>query len=405
MRQMLENLVTHNSDQFRVPVNIFTDNEAVRRAEQGLPTECSVHPSLRVLCLQPQISLRSTADENAVILLAVDEISFKVFSIKDMDGPNQTITDVLSRNTVDLVGMQAFSPTDSSLERTNGMNRELEFLPREVFVDVRSESSDYERIVLKTDLIATFDRFNTLRVPRGLEWPETLDDYGEPIYHLRKHQNLTSVLIPMITVSATSQHYTALYYIVTDLIMYRDPQSVTRTEKIQNFLYKFDRRDRNTPQLLADLDLTQQHIRGLSELQRDYESNVDRLSDEGKRLLFEIRTDLLNETESLFTAIEVINISKDREDAKEALKIDSRIELRAGNIAWHMLRDSGHPLLKLNIKHTMGVIKNNKDASSDNALVIGELQALNSNADSVYQEVIIPYDRQQMVLKRSDVVS
>ncbi|KAL1408382.1 Protein SABRE [Vanrija albida] len=405
MRQMLENLVTHNADQFRVPINIFTDREAVRRAEQGLPTECTVHPSLRILCLQPQISLRSTADENAVILLAVDEISFKVFSIKDMDGPNQTVTDVLSRNTVDLVGMQAFSPTDSSLERTNGMNRELEFLPREVFVDVRSESSDYERIVLKTDLIATFDRFNTLRVPRGLEWPETLDDYGEPIFHLRKHQNLTSVLIPMITVSATSQHYTALYYIVTDLIMYRDPQAVVRTEKIQNFLYKFDRRDRNLPQVLADLDLTQRHIKALGELQRDYEANVDRLSDEGKRLLFEIRTDVLNETESLFTAIEVINISRDREEAKEALKIDSRIELRAGNIAWHMLRDSGHPLLKLNIKHTMGVIKNNKDASSDNALVIGELQALNSNADSVYQEVIIPYDRQQLVVKKSDVKS
>ncbi len=88
-------------------------------------------------------------------------------------------------------GVQAFYPNEHTLQRERtptGIPRGLDFVPLEIFLDVRSEATDYDRIVLKTDAAMAFDRFNHLRMPRGLEWPEVLDLHGEPIRHLRIHQ-------------------------------------------------------------------------------------------------------------------------------------------------------------------------------------------------------------------------
>jgi hypothetical protein len=88
-------------------------------------------------------------------------------------------------------GVQAFYPNANAMHRDKGqlgMPQGLDFLPLEIFLDVRSEATDYDRIVLKTDAALSFDKFNHLRMPRGLEWPDVKDEKGEPIEHLRLHQ-------------------------------------------------------------------------------------------------------------------------------------------------------------------------------------------------------------------------
>lgn len=88
-------------------------------------------------------------------------------------------------------GLQAFYPSEETMHRDRspaGIPRGLDFVPLEIFLDVRSEATDYDRIVLKTDAALAFDRFNLLRMPRGLEWPDVKDAYGESIRHLRVHQ-------------------------------------------------------------------------------------------------------------------------------------------------------------------------------------------------------------------------
>jgi len=54
-------------------------------------------------------------------------------------------------------------------------------------LDVKSEAKDYDRIILKTDAAISQDKFNKLRVQRDLKWPETHDEQGEPIKHLKEH--------------------------------------------------------------------------------------------------------------------------------------------------------------------------------------------------------------------------
>lgn len=90
-------------------------------------------------------------------------------------------------------GLQAFYPNDKTLAREkrdggpSGGLRQVPALPLEIFLDVRSEATDYDRIILKTDAAVAIDRFNHLRMPRGLQWPDTKDEYGDIIKHLKVH--------------------------------------------------------------------------------------------------------------------------------------------------------------------------------------------------------------------------
>lgn len=87
-------------------------------------------------------------------------------------------------------GLQAFYPNEATLSRGGGSSSDLlhvPALPLEIFLDVRSEARDYDRIILKTDAAVSVDRFNHLRMPRGLQWPDTKDEYGDTIKHLKVH--------------------------------------------------------------------------------------------------------------------------------------------------------------------------------------------------------------------------
>lgn len=97
-------------------------------------------------------------------------------------------------------GLQAFYPNEQTLARERqdgGLSpglRQVPALPLEIFLDVRSEATDYDRIILKTDAAVSVDRFNHLRMPRGLQWPDAKDEYGDKIKHLKVHMVSTSFL-------------------------------------------------------------------------------------------------------------------------------------------------------------------------------------------------------------------
>lgn len=106
------------------------------------------------------------------------------------------------RNYGSLKGLQAFYPNAETLarDRDDGCEsrgaRRVPALPLEIFLDVKSEAKDYDRIILKTDAAIMQDKFNKLRVKRGLDWPEAYDEQGEPIKHLKDNM-VTSLTTKM----------------------------------------------------------------------------------------------------------------------------------------------------------------------------------------------------------------
>lgn len=209
------------------------------------------------------------------------------------------------------------------------------------------------------------------------------------------------MIVPRLTMMATSKHYTALYNVVTDLLMYQDPDHRHRADRIESFIFAFDRKDRDPQRLIMDLFSLQQSIRSLAALQRGYEANVELLTEEGKGELFKIRTDSLEATEQLFTVFEAIAVDQTRDDARAALKSSTRLDVRLGGIAWHMLQDDMKPLVKLDIEGTLYSHLSNKDGSTDSALAIRDLSALNSNADALYPEVMVRYESSASTKRRA----
>lgn len=191
--------------------------------------------------------------------------------------------------------------------------------------------------------------------------------------------------------------------------MYQDPEHRHRSEQINDFMFAFDRKDRDTDRLLADIHALQSNIRYTRDIVRGYEQNMDQLNDDGKFELFHIRNDLLSATEQLFTVFEVITVNFNKDDARAALKTASKLDVRAGGIAWHLLHDDFKPLAKIDIDGTMMSMLHNKDGSVDVASVVNDLCALNSNADAIYPEIVVRYEpsgtrKKTVCLSRSTLI-
>lgn len=312
-------------------------------------------------------------------------------------------------------GLQGFYPTAEALKRERtqaGMPRGLDFIPLEIFLDVKSEATDYDRVLQKSDIMISIDKFNNIRMPRGLDWPDTLDEYGEPIKHLRVHQvsvlpigvnevlliifgrqDYTAILAPMLTVTANSRNFEALYVVVTDLLMYEDPGHKDRSEAIDDFTRTFDTADRDVGKFVTDINALQTHMRGLLELQHGYETNFERLNDTGKEELFKIRSELQVGYENMYTINALIRATSAKDDARAAMKTSTKMDVRIGGVAWHMLRESRlETMAKVDIDGALFSMLTSKNGMMDNAMVIGDLKALNGKWNTLYPEIIVRDD-------------
>ena len=95
-------------------------------------------------------------------------------------------------------------------------------------------------------------------------------------------QDQMTIVVPRVALSATSKHYSALYCIITDLLLYQDPDHRQRSELIDSFMLQFDRKEKDAESLFADIDKRQREIRYLREIVRGYDQHLDLLTDAGK---------------------------------------------------------------------------------------------------------------------------
>ncbi|WWC88836.1 uncharacterized protein L201_003751 [Kwoniella dendrophila CBS 6074] len=374
--------------------DINNDRAASITASTGLPPECTLKPKLQISIFKPQIALRSNATDEAIVLLAVDEASIKRYVVEDPETDDSVTSDVLTRSYALLKEVQAFYPTSEALNRErSGSTRALDFVPLEIFLDAKSVATDYDRILQRTNISGSYDQFNRIRIPRSLHWPNTVNENNEKIEHLRIHQDLMTITTPQIELSATSKHYDALYTIITDLLVYSDPDHAHRTQAIKDFSRQFDTADRDTNRLLFDIHQIQQGMRNLMELQRGYETNLERLEEAGKDELFRIRADLAEGYEHLYTINALIANTLAKDDARAFLKNALRLDVKLRAVSWKMLKeDSCTPLAQVGMKSALCSYSNNKNGSTDCAVVLGDVGIVNLAPDAKYDGLIVSQD-------------
>ncbi|WWD04669.1 hypothetical protein V865_002740 [Kwoniella europaea PYCC6329] len=395
VEQLAKSLIEKPLDSIFQFLNIDNNPAAYRTASLGIPTECTLRAKMQISIFKPQIALRSNATESAIVLLAVEEASIKRFAVEDPESEADVTSDVLTRSYALLKEVQAFYPTTEALnrERSGTVSSGLDFVPLEIFLDAKSQATDYDRILLRTDIAGSYDKFNRLRIPRQLRWPKAVNENGDPIEHLRIHQDLMTIITPQIKLFATSKHYDALYTIITDLLIYSDPDHQHRNQAVKDFSRQFDAADRDTNRLLVDIHTLQQTMRHLMELQRGYETNLEKLEEAGKDELFKIRADLAEGYESLYTINAMIANTLAKDDARAFLKNALRLDIRLREVSWRMLKeDCISSLAQVTMGSALCSYSNNKNGSTDCALVLGTVLVSSLAPDAKFDGMIVSQD-------------
>jgi hypothetical protein len=84
LHDLVESVGRGNAEScFRLPVENSTDHIELRKPSLGIPEQFSVRASYKLLLLKPQITFRSEADQDAIVLLAVEELVSKSFLVLD----------------------------------------------------------------------------------------------------------------------------------------------------------------------------------------------------------------------------------------------------------------------------------------------------------------------------------
>jgi hypothetical protein len=90
-----------------------------------------------------------------------------------------------------LTAMQAFYPADRDQERAD-------FVPLEILLDVRSQTSDFERIIPQTSASLQHDKFNQLRLRNTSRSTQLACDLtSQDTHHLR--HNMVCPRLPWLS--------------------------------------------------------------------------------------------------------------------------------------------------------------------------------------------------------------
>ncbi|KAG9126473.1 hypothetical protein FRC07_003289 [Ceratobasidium sp. 392] len=350
-----------------------------------------VNKSHLCLLLNPQFTLRSTVDAESILVITAAKASLQTFAILDknyMDGytSDPINAHIMKRNYGSLSGLQIFSP---SRVRGHSVNSTPYEVPLEVLLDLRCESNDFDRLVPQTEATLQYDKFNRLRLHNKVT-SDTVAPSGEQNSndHLQMQNDRIILHVDHLAMSANSQNFAAIYNIVSDLVLYTDPDQRERNRQLQMYMYSYDFHDfRTSARVVSQL---QQRLRALLEIETQQVCKNAPLSED--RLMTRAQIFLVSEELNLiFKAIRLIQ--EHDENSSDENKSNMRFDASAKEISWKMLEDTNDTLAKLSVRGIEYAWHSQKDSSAANKLVINDLQALDSSPDAVFTEMLVKYDK------------
>ncbi|KAG8682942.1 hypothetical protein FRC09_016416, partial [Ceratobasidium sp. 395] len=350
-----------------------------------------VNKSHLCLLLNPQFTLRSTVDAESILVITAAKASLQTFAILDknyMDGytSDPINAHIMKRNYGSLSGLQIFSPSRARGHTANSTPYEV---PLEVLLDLRCESNDFDRLVPQTEATLQYDKFNRLRLHNKVT-SDTVVPSGEQNSndHLQMQNDRVILHVDHLAMSANSQNFVSIYNIVSDLILYTDPDQRERNRQLQMYMYSYDFRDFMTSaRVVSQL---QQSLRSLLEIETQQACKGSPLSED--RLMTRAQIFLVSEELNLiFKAIRLVQ--EQDENASDENKSNMRFDASAKEISWKMLEDTSDTLAKLSVRGIEYAWHSQKDSSAANKLVINDLQALDSSPDAIFTEMLVKYDK------------
>ncbi|SCZ97917.1 BZ3500_MvSof-1268-A1-R1_Chr3-3g06455 [Microbotryum saponariae] len=348
--------------------------------------------------IKPQIALTSDVDDKSTVILTAFRAQFKSFAVNDSEYPDDPINaDVLHSTFATLEGLQAFCPQVST--RTKGLTKLT--VPLETLIDLRVEPWGFDRIVPRTWASMRYDKFNKLRLgsSKAVHEQETPHLWAPSMSHFRTGtgksiytcSNRIALKNDKLSVSANPTHFTAVYNVVTDLLLYSDPAHKRRNSKLEALVFTHDFTHlEGAIGVVSDL---QYKVRSLAAMVLQYRIHLDELDGEGRLEMFTYMTEAIRQASELTLLVESISRARSLSGALKPATTHAGLlfEAKAPELTWHMHDNADIPFAKFSVTGAEFAWTSKSDSSVSNRLVIKDLKALNSSPEHLFAEIIAKY--------------
>jgi hypothetical protein len=367
---------------------------------EGVSDDFEVRRSNVCVVLKPQIVLKSLISDSSTVIITAARARLHNYSVVDPRMEEDSVNErVLYRNLIGVDALQGFHPSSRCTFTTRSRERTgFVFVPLETLVDMRHETSDFDRIAPRTDATVQYDKFNKLRMhdpnhPVFAVYESESDEKNrDPSRndHLRHAMDLIRVRCPRYSISANAEQFGAIYNVVTDLLLYRDPAYREHAKKLDMMMFNYDLSDISA---LADVVQSMQvRIRHARELHTQYQLHFQSLNEQGRLDFLTLKAELHEMQDDLNLLLEAITQAADHSDKDKEKNSALRLDAQANDVAWNMMGgEEGQLLAKLSIRGAKFTWLNKADNSVVNNLSVMDLNAVNVDPDAVFQEIITKY--------------
>lgn len=333
--------------------------------------------------IRPQVQLISDLDTSGCVLQTSQDVELRIIDV-NLEGTNDIINEdaeqistVATRYGLYLKDSFAFAfdkskfPEKSSNPYGNHLNRQT--WPPWVNCEECDEVFTYEDdlVLERTTMAYTFEKPNMLCLGSA-----SLSQVNEIKVHLAK-----------VVFNATSAQYSAIYFVVTDLLLHGDSER--------------DRLHRRLKQIATVSDISD--LQGYSDKVRKLQTNIricryillkmdERTvilskKEQRERSLVELEIERMRL--ELEVIIQMTQLTGDRSSSRNDLARNWKVE--ADQIIWHILDDNREPLVDFALASSKFCRTDKLDGSNRNLLEISMLQGFNLQPHAVYPELFRPY--------------
>ncbi|OAQ83803.1 hypothetical protein VFPBJ_02570 [Purpureocillium lilacinum] len=395
--------------------------QAIEDLESGISKEFSPQRGYHVRLIAPQIQLQSDKNKKHVVLVTAKGMELKVLEVLDKNRISDNVSGLVQRRFLVNMDSTQFFVTHQKWFSTNlvsmyagskygapGASSWPPWVPMEIMFNFTADPFGFKRVVEKTSAMLRYDKFNNLRLKYNDEVNTDGGDEETEQENTIAESRVDNLWVefPQARALCNSSQYYAMYVIVLDLLMYSEPLEKNRSERLEKIMLASDFSDLSSaPKIVQKL---QERIRQLEEIKNHFQMYSHYLDKRGWEDRLSLERDLAACEDELFFMMKAITTSQRKYDMTSDTNALLKWSISARDIVWHLMLDSGEPLVELQLKDVEYDRTDNSDLSHANLIRVGKVLGLNLLPDATYPQIITPYygdeKTHSMLGKDSDMI-
>ncbi|KAJ3358796.1 hypothetical protein HDU91_005109, partial [Kappamyces sp. JEL0680] len=356
------------------PANTYFD------PADGPPKDVSIENDVLVRFINPQVNFEVLGDDGlskGSVFVTAMRMQVKFLLLMDTNGQpavdkDRQDTIIKFRNIWSLEEAQflVFDQLDQIL------NKDTHWIPLECLLDQNIQVPMFGRIIDHARVVFQTENSNPVYTNRGKA--THADDANT--FHFN---------IPVLRATATSKQYLVIYDLFKNLLVYRDPVSGERSERLKKMLLALEQ--------CEDIQFYRFTVLTLQEKVRQTEFLL-RYGRRGGKILTpvemnQVRKSWIDFRSDLFVLMESLQNLQNIERKRKSLNISWQLMVNIDEFIWLLQQDDGSCLCKWSIHSLNFNWTNNEDQSNVNTLEIDSTSVENlSPSPNMFREVVSFYN-------------